>query len=584
MSFADQAACEAAGTPFCAWDTTVDCVAAGVIDHPSGGCIQFTAQTACEDEKISWCRWNRAPGCPTGVALSGDASQVGIFDAGPQGLGKGFVLSSGDIADAVPPAGSTGGDGTFKGKAYKWAGVADGTGKDIGGPADALCDGLLPPGSPATFDAVRLDFNIPVPPECHTLEYSFVVGSEEWPEFVGANVNDVAGLFVEDPAGKACNTALSLQGDAITINGPFFNGDTVISGDNAWEYDGSTPRITQQVYLRAPKGGGNGCGCMEHPQEKWLNLKVSAAVCDTGDGVFDTALFASNFRLLCSPADPPPTKCVPTFCGDGNLDPGEQCDDKNNVDTDACNNQCKLAQPPQCGDGKMEGIEECDDGNTVNDDQCSNCCKIVVPAPVPPVTSQPGFEVTGGACASTGTAPGAGLSLGMMLLLGGGLLLLLLLVGRRRWLQLALVAGLLSASLSPREAAAQDTLPSQNFHISPFMQDLLGVEKGDTAHGEYWWNLGVFMHYQLNPLVVRNTGSNTDIINELVHNQVQLNILGAIRVVDWFSVGLDVPVVLFQDGDEVPAIGLDEPDTAGLGDIRLLPRFRLLEVGSGLFI
>ncbi|HEY8376613.1 MAG TPA: DUF4215 domain-containing protein, partial [Nannocystis sp.] len=51
----------------------------------------------------------------------------------------------------------------------------------------------------------------------------------------------------------------------------------------------------------------------------------------------------------------------------------EECDDGNDVETDACLSTCKAAT---CGDMVVhEGVEECDDGNAVDDDGCSNACK-----------------------------------------------------------------------------------------------------------------------------------------------------------------------------------------------------------------
>jgi cysteine-rich repeat protein len=60
-------------------------------------------------------------------------------------------------------------------------------------------------------------------------------------------------------------------------------------------------------------------------------------------------------------------------CGDGIVDPGEQCDDANNIDTDGCI-ACKLAF---CGDGFVEaGVEQCDDGNNIDGDGCSAACMV----------------------------------------------------------------------------------------------------------------------------------------------------------------------------------------------------------------
>lgn len=50
-----------------------------------------------------------------------------------------------------------------------------------------------------------------------------------------------------------------------------------------------------------------------------------------------------------------------TACGNGRLDSGEQCDDGNTVDTDACTAQCRDAR---CGDGAIRaGVEMCDGTN-----------------------------------------------------------------------------------------------------------------------------------------------------------------------------------------------------------------------------
>jgi cysteine-rich repeat protein len=58
-------------------------------------------------------------------------------------------------------------------------------------------------------------------------------------------------------------------------------------------------------------------------------------------------------------------------CGDGIVDPGEECDDGNDIDDDECTNACTL---PACGDGIVQAGEECDDGNDDDTDAClSNC-------------------------------------------------------------------------------------------------------------------------------------------------------------------------------------------------------------------
>ena len=64
------------------------------------------------------------------------------------------------------------------------------------------------------------------------------------------------------------------------------------------------------------------------------------------------------------------------FCGDGDVDPDEECDDGNNQDGDGCSANCTLE--PYCGDGTVDAGEACDDGNDNNNDDCRNDCTIPV--------------------------------------------------------------------------------------------------------------------------------------------------------------------------------------------------------------
>lgn len=81
--------------------------------------------------------------------------------------------------------------------------------------------------------------------------------------------------------------------------------------------------------------------------------------CDDGDG--------AN-----SDVDPDAcrTSCALPSCGDGVTDLGEDCDDQNTIDTDACI-ACAVAA---CGDGFVRtDVEACDDENTVDSDGCVAC-------------------------------------------------------------------------------------------------------------------------------------------------------------------------------------------------------------------
>ncbi len=74
------------------------------------------------------------------------------------------------------------------------------------------------------------------------------------------------------------------------------------------------------------------------------------------------------------------TYVIVPYCGDGNLDPGEDCDDGNLNDTDACHDDCTftcgdgvLCDDPACTSGPGGGIEECDAGGLNSEDPDAPC-------------------------------------------------------------------------------------------------------------------------------------------------------------------------------------------------------------------
>lgn len=66
------------------------------------------------------------------------------------------------------------------------------------------------------------------------------------------------------------------------------------------------------------------------------------------------------------------------YCGDGRVDPGEECDDGNAFDDDWCTNACEL---PACGDGLVQphAGEACDEGADNSDaGPCTSACELAV--------------------------------------------------------------------------------------------------------------------------------------------------------------------------------------------------------------
>jgi fibro-slime domain-containing protein len=87
---------------------------------------------------------------------------------------------------------------------------------------------------------------------------------------------------------------------------------------------------------------------------------------------------ASSYRLTLNNFETQRSVCTAT-CGNGTVDPGEECDD---IANDGGYNQCArgCVWGPRCGDGAQQSQfgEECDDGNTRNGDGCSSVCGIEI--------------------------------------------------------------------------------------------------------------------------------------------------------------------------------------------------------------
>ncbi len=97
--------------------------------------------------------------------------------------------------------------------------------------------------------------------------------------------------------------------------------------------------------------------------------------CETlGLGAGSLLCFADCRNVDTSDCEEQPT------CGNGVLDPGEECDDGDHDNTDDCPDDFVTGgtcQSATCGDGLVwSGHEDCDDGNTESVDGCSSDCKL----------------------------------------------------------------------------------------------------------------------------------------------------------------------------------------------------------------
>jgi cysteine-rich repeat protein len=133
-------------------------------------------------------------------------------------------------------------------------------------------------------------------------------------------------------------------------------------------------------------GGTGGAGGMMLPPECGNGVVETGEDCDDknlfpGDGCSATCTVETGWG--CSGM---PSKCVAT-CGDGFIVGDEECDDQNAASDDGCSASCKVEPgwtckkvPSECqtvcGDGLKGGTEQCDDHNVADGDGCDKSCQL----------------------------------------------------------------------------------------------------------------------------------------------------------------------------------------------------------------
>lgn len=147
-----------------------------------------------------------------------------------------------------------------------------------------------------------------------------------------------------------------------------------------------------EALIEAGLGDGGAAGCVAPPKAAVCGDKIidPGELCDDGNNVggdgcaLDCKSIEPNFACT-TPGDP----CVSTMvCGDGHVTGTEQCDDTNELGGDGCSATCQVeagwvclvpgvsCSAAECGDGVVAGAEECDDKNKLDGDGCSASCKL----------------------------------------------------------------------------------------------------------------------------------------------------------------------------------------------------------------
>jgi len=210
------------------------------------------------------------------INYNGSLIAIGEFNgsASNVGLNSGIVMTTGTIINSGASDGPHGPNNSAN------------SGLDNGAPGFGLLESLIS-GSAGTYNAAVLEFDFV--PYSDTVQFNYVFGSEEYPEYVGSQFNDVFGFFISGPGipGGMQNIARLPNGDPVAINNvnalsnpAYFvnNGTGSSSPQNGSpfyiQYDGFTKVLTAESKVQ--------CGETYH---------LIIAIADVGDGIFDSGIF-----------------------------------------------------------------------------------------------------------------------------------------------------------------------------------------------------------------------------------------------------------------------------------------------------
>lgn len=131
----------------------------------------------------------------------------------------------------------------------------------------------------------------------------------------------------------------------------------------------------------------------------------------------------------------------------------------------------------------------------------------------------------------------------------------------------------LCVCLVPVLALAQENvLDAERFKPAVTHDGFVNLEGSGVRMPEDRWEFGFFLNYARNTLIVVN-GSD-DVTRHFVSGRLGFDAMASVTLAEPFAIGVDLPFFLAQTGDYSPSSG-------GLGDLRLVPKLRLLDDRNG---
>lgn len=218
------------------------------------------------------------------ITFNGSAGAIGFFNGANSniGLASGVLMTTGNLQVAVGP------------NNVENATIDNNTGAPAANISSALSSILG--GSPSFYNATVISFDFI--PQGDNIKFRYVFGSEEYPEYVGSEFNDVFGFFLSgpNPSGGAYNfynmATIPGSGAPVAINsvnngqanmGPCMNCNYYFNntGGTTVQFDGFTKVLTAEA---------NVVPCSTY--------KIILAIADVGDPQYESGVFleAKSFQ------------------------------------------------------------------------------------------------------------------------------------------------------------------------------------------------------------------------------------------------------------------------------------------------
>jgi hypothetical protein len=139
----------------------------------------------------------------------------------------------------------------------------------------------------------------------------------------------------------------------------------------------------------------------------------------------------------------------------------------------------------------------------------------------------------------------------------------------------------LALLLATSSASAQTPVPSfqlERLELDNSAKGSLTLASGLAMRQRQYRVFGA-LHYQHRPLLLLVDGVDTAAI---ITGRFTVHLGGAYAIIDGLEVGLQIPIVVYQGGDDVSAHGITPPDAFGFGAPVLSARWAFLRKAAGM--